>query len=98
MMTRRAARVPRQTIAVAAAMTTHTGRIRVGLIGAGRVALANHLPGLALLPQVVVTAVCDADAGVLASAARTLPEARAFGAVADLIASDTVDAVIIATP
>jgi predicted dehydrogenase len=79
-------------------MTTHTGRIRVGLIGAGRVALANHLPGLALLPHVVVTAVCDADAGVLASAARTLPEAKTFASVADLIASDTVDAVIIATP
>jgi predicted dehydrogenase len=79
-------------------MTTHTGRIRVGLIGAGRVALANHVPGLTLLPQVEVTAVCDADAGVLASAARTLPSARPFASVADLIASDTIDAVVIATP
>jgi predicted dehydrogenase len=81
-----------------AAMTTHTGRIRVGLIGTGRVALANHVPGLALLPQVEVTALCDADAGTLAQAARTLPDARPFGSVADLIGSDTIDAVIIATP
>jgi len=62
------------------------------------VALANHVPGLTLLPQVEVTAVCDADAGVLASAARTLPSARPFGSVAELIASDTIDAVVIATP
>jgi predicted dehydrogenase len=79
-------------------MATHTGRIRVGLIGAGRVALANHLPGLALLPQVDVTAICDADPQVRASAVSTLPAARAFATVDDLIASDTVDAVIIATP
>jgi predicted dehydrogenase len=77
---------------------TNTGRIRVGLIGAGRVALTNHVPGLALLPQVELTAVCDADPAVLANAARTIPGARAFAAVADLIASDTIDAVIIATP
>jgi predicted dehydrogenase len=77
---------------------THTGRIRVGLIGAGRVALANHVPGLALLPDVALTAVCDADPNVLANATRDLPAARGFNSVADLIGSDTIDAVIIATP
>ncbi len=61
-------------------------------------ALANHLPGLGLLSQVEVTAVCDTDAGVLASAARTLPSARPFSSFGDLIASDTIDAAIIATP
>jgi predicted dehydrogenase len=79
-------------------MTTQTGRIRVGLIGAGRVALANHLPGLALLPQVAITALCDADAGVLAQALRSTPGARGFASVRELLDADLVDAVIIATP
>ncbi len=68
------------------------------MIGAGRVALANHLPGLALLPQVAVTAVCDADPGVLAHAVSATPGARGFASVRELIDSDSVDAVIIATP
>jgi predicted dehydrogenase len=39
--------------------------IGVAIIGAGGVALANHLPGIALAPGAKVVALCDTDPAVL---------------------------------
>ena len=82
---------------VGAMPPTHS-RIRVGLIGAGKVALANHVPGLALLPQVELSALCDADPHVLDQARRSTGVTACFANAQEMIDADAIDAVIIATP
>ena len=77
---------------------TNSSLIRVGLIGAGKVALANHLPGLALLPQAKIVALCDADPNVLEQAKIASGISDCFGTAHEMIAADGIDAVIIATP
>jgi predicted dehydrogenase len=69
----------------------------VAIIGTGSIALANHLPGLALTPAKVV-ALCDSDPRVLESAARRTGIGTTFTDYHDAIAHRGVDAVIIATP
>jgi predicted dehydrogenase len=73
-------------------------QIGVAIVGCGAIALANHLPGLALCPAARLVALCDADAAVLArAAARTGVEAT-YQSYEDAIADPHVHAVIITTP
>ena len=56
------------------ARSAHTGgsdEIKVALIGCGGITLQNHLPGLALCPNVKVVALCDTDATTLERAANS---------------------------
>ena len=69
----------------------------IAIIGCGRIALANHLPGLALCPGVRVAVVCDADPATLARAAADTGSA-AVADYRDAVRRDDVHAVIIATP
>jgi predicted dehydrogenase len=77
-------------------------RLRVGLVGCGRLAELGYLPALAGLEQVELVAVADPVAGrrdriaAHASALRTRP--RAHGSVGELVASGDVDALVIASP
>ena len=48
-------------------MNRHLG---ICIVGAGKIALANHLPGIALSGRAKVVALCDSDATALASAAK----------------------------
>src|SRR5882757_9467006 len=73
-------------------------RIGVAIIGAGAIALANHLPGLALTKQARVVALCDSDATTLEKASRQVPGARRVMDWREVMSDDDVDAVIIATP
>jgi predicted dehydrogenase len=73
-------------------------RIGVAIIGAGAIALANHLPGLALTKQARVVALCDSDAATLEKASRQVPGARRVMDWREVMSDDDVDAVIIATP
>ncbi|HEV8541008.1 MAG TPA: Gfo/Idh/MocA family oxidoreductase [Verrucomicrobiae bacterium] len=73
-------------------------RIGVGIVGCGGIALQNHLPGLALCPDVAVVALCDANAEVLERAKKTTGTAFATSDFNDLVKRDDVHAVIIATP
>jgi predicted dehydrogenase len=73
-------------------------QVGVAIIGAGQIALANHLPGLALCPQAKVVAVCDSNPRVLAEASHVTGASAAFADYHDAIAHPGVDAVIIATP
>jgi predicted dehydrogenase len=68
------------------------------MVGTGKVALANHLPGLGLLPEVEITALCDADPAVLEQAQRSTGAAHSFSDAFEMIRADVIDAVIIATP
>lgn len=72
--------------------------INVAIIGCGGITFQNHIPGLALCPDVRIAAVCDTDEATL-ERARTQTSA---GIVArdynDILKRDDIHAVIIATP
>ena len=72
--------------------------IRVGLIGCGGIALANHVPGLALCPDTPIAALCDTNPAVLESASRQTGVAKTFTDPEQLLRDGDVDAVIVATP
>src|SRR3954469_12527925 len=71
--------------------------IGIAIIGAGKIALANHLPGLALTGRAKVVAVCDSNPQTLEEAAR-ITKAPAFADYKDALAHPDVDAIIVATP
>ncbi len=72
-------------------------RLRIGIVGCGRVVQTVHLAALANLPDIGVTAVCDADAGVLDHVAGRLGVAARFTDATDLASCPDVDAVLVAT-
>ena len=72
--------------------------IGVAIIGCGKIALANHLPGLRLCPGVRLAALCDADPATLARAAADTGVAVTSVNYHDVVQRDDVHAVIIATP
>ncbi|HEY0455574.1 MAG TPA: Gfo/Idh/MocA family oxidoreductase [Verrucomicrobiae bacterium] len=73
-------------------------QIGVAIIGCGGITLQNHLPGLALCPEVKVTALCDASEAVLAQARQHTGVATASSDYREIVKRDDVQAVIIATP
>jgi predicted dehydrogenase len=73
-------------------------QIGVALIGTGGVALANHLPGIRLIPGAEMVALCDTDSAVLERAAKDSGIDRAYANVDGALAQSNIDAVIIATP
>ena len=72
--------------------------IGVAIIGAGAIALANHLPGLALSPQARVVALCDSDRATLEKARQQTGVEALYTDYREAVAHDGVDAVIVATP
>jgi len=72
--------------------------VGVGIIGAGAIALANHVPGLASSPQAKLVALCDPDERTLRQASRQTGITRAFAEHRALLDDPGVDAVIVATP
>lgn len=72
--------------------------IGVGIIGSGGITLQNHLPGLALLPQAKVVALCDTDQKVLEKAGQVSGVKHLTTRFEELLSASEVDAVIIATP
>lgn len=72
--------------------------IRVGLIGTGGIAVANHIPGITRCRDASVTALCDADPATLQRAAGATGIARTWTDPLAFIAESDVDAVVVATP
>lgn len=72
--------------------------VGVAIIGAGQIALANHLPGLKLLPNARLVALCDSDENTLRRASEQTGIKAAFTDYEKLLDHDGVDAVVIATP
>src|SRR4029434_5365982 len=72
--------------------------LNFAIVGCGGVTLQNHLPGLAMCPEVKVTALCDADAATLERARKQTGVEIASTHYADIVKRDDVHAVIIATP
>lgn len=70
----------------------------VAIIGCGGITLQNHLPGLALCPDVRVVALCDTDPVVLERARQNTGVPVVTTSFEDVVTRDDVHAVIIATP
>lgn len=73
-------------------------QLNFAIIGCGGIALQNHLPGLALCPDVRVTALCDTDAATLEQARQQTGVAIASTRHSDIVKREDVHAIIIATP
>ena len=74
--------------------------VGVAIIGAGAIALANHLPGLRLCGEdrARVVALCDTDRATLDRAAAQTGITNLSTDFRQTVADDRVDAVIVATP
>ncbi|MST01146.1 MAG: Gfo/Idh/MocA family oxidoreductase [Pedosphaera sp.] len=72
--------------------------IGIALVGCGGITLQNHLPGLALCPDVKVVALCDADAATLDRARQQTGVTVTSTNYEEIVKRDDVQAVIIATP
>jgi predicted dehydrogenase len=72
--------------------------LHFALVGAGGVTLQNHLPGLALCPDVRVHALCDAHPATLEAARRHTGAPVHSTDWREIVTRDDVHAVIIATP
>jgi len=72
--------------------------IRVALIGTGKIAVANHLPGIGFARDAEVTALCDPNPEALAEASRVSGVTKTWTDPFTLIKEAPVDAVIVATP
>ncbi len=73
-------------------------KIRYAIIGSGLMG-HEHIRNLALLPDAIVTAVADPDAGMRESAARLAgPQCQAFDDYKTLLGADVADALVIASP
>jgi predicted dehydrogenase len=72
--------------------------IRFGLIGSGKIAVANHIPGLGFCRDAMVTALADPNPAALAEASAVTGVTRTYADPFALLKDAPVDAVIIATP
>ncbi|HEX8373390.1 MAG TPA: Gfo/Idh/MocA family oxidoreductase [Chthoniobacterales bacterium] len=74
-----------------------TQKFRIGIIGAGGIAQAVHIPGWKKLPDVEIVAVCDLHGPTAQKAAAAAGGAQAFTDPAELLALG-LDAVDVCTP
>ena len=70
----------------------------IGIVGCGSIALQNHLPGLALCPEVKVVALCDSNPGILRQALAQTGIVKGFEQYQELVALPQVDAVSLPPP
>jgi myo-inositol 2-dehydrogenase/D-chiro-inositol 1-dehydrogenase len=73
-------------------------RVRVALIGCGRIARLSHLANLLADPRAELVALADTDAGALAVAGRAAPRAEPFADLRKLFEMARPDAAVIALP
>jgi predicted dehydrogenase len=73
-------------------------KIGVALIGSGAIALANHVPGIALCSDAKLVALCDTNAATLEKAGDATGVSVTSTNYEDVIRRDDVHAVIVATP
>ena len=74
-----------------------TGKVRLGVLGAGNIADMN-VAGYLEHPDCDVLAVCDVDGALAGEAARRWDVPRSYSDIDELLADDDIDAVEILTP
>ena len=72
--------------------------IRLGLVGAGAIAQLAHLPVLARIRGAELVAICDNDGPKAGALAQRLGVPDIFTDIDDMLDSEEIDAVVIATP
>src|SRR4051794_4536958 len=73
------------------------GLLRIGIVGAGQVARARHIPGFRALPGVKIVGVCNRHRESSRRVAREFDIPRVFESWEHLVDSDEIDAVVIGT-
>jgi myo-inositol 2-dehydrogenase / D-chiro-inositol 1-dehydrogenase len=79
-------------------MTSKQGKVRIGLVGCGRVALEHHLPSLKRLAAAEVVAIADGDANRRNEIARRFAVAGRYETADELLADPDIEAVGVLTP
>ena len=79
-------------------MTGKQRKVRIGLVGCGKVALEHHLPSLKRLPAAEVVAVADHDADRRNDLARRYAVAGRYETADQLLADPDIEAVGVLTP
>lgn len=79
---------------------SHPQPLRIGVIGAGGIMRAAHLPGWQQVPGARIVAVCDLDRGTAERFATecTLPADKVYSDVQSMLDGNELDAVDICTP
>ena len=72
--------------------------IKVALIGTGKIAVANHIPGIGFCRDAEVVALSDPNPAALAEASAVTGVTRTYADPFALLKDAPVDAVIVATP
>ncbi len=73
-------------------------RLRVGLLGCGRIASAVHIPVSSTLPFVDLTALADSDTSLISQAAAEIRTAQCYDDWTKLVEQADIDAVIVTLP
>ncbi|MBO8162720.1 MAG: Gfo/Idh/MocA family oxidoreductase [Brevibacillus sp.] len=73
-------------------------KLRVGVIGCGKIAQVRHIPEYLACPDAEVIAVCDANPARAAAVASTFGIARAASDYQEIISAEDIDAVSVCTP
>lgn len=77
---------------------TNPTNLRVGIVGCGQVAQQYHLPALARLPGLQVTALVDQDRDRLDAAGQQYAVNQRYSSLADMLAGAEVDVVAVCLP
>lgn len=73
-------------------------KLRVGVVGAGSVVRAFHMPGWAVVPDAEVVAVCDLHQGTAEKLAHDFHVQRVHGDFRELVNDPAIDVIDVATP
>jgi predicted dehydrogenase len=73
------------------------GTLRIGIVGAGAIARARHLPGFRALPGVAVVGVCNRHRDSAARVAREFDIPRIYASWEELVDDEAIDAVVVGT-
>jgi len=78
-----------------------TAEIRVGILGCGKIANTDHIPGFLGLEGSRITALCDVNPGAIEATRAAFPalaDATCFGDETEFMESGLIDAVAVCTP
>jgi len=73
-------------------------RVRLGIVGCGRVVSLFHIKAIRRVDGIDVTAVVDVDEGRMRKALKNFGAERGYTDYVDMLREDVVDAVLVATP
>ena len=73
-------------------------RVRVGVIGCGRISTAAHIPILKRMRGVEIAAIADTEERARRMARRLAPSASEHATIEDVLLKEAIDAVVIALP